>query len=384
MNQRPQEHDVTAAHEHRHVDRERAELGGEAADQRAGDSDDTFPAPREGPEHRPADRAVVGDDGGTTYYDQPLIKTPIWIWSVPAYFYTGGVAAGAAIVGAAAQLAGRERYAGLIRGARWLATGGTGIGTVLLVIDLGRPSRFLNMLRVFRPSSAMSVGSWTLAAASTAAGASATLPLTGTRAGRVLGDVAGLGAGALAPVLGTYTAVLVSDTAVPVWQATRRSLPRYFAGSALTAATAALDLLPLDGHEHTVTRRIGTVAKAGELVAAQQVKRDADEVERVGRPLHQGLGGALWRTAEVATAASLAISLAPVPPRWRRRRRIASAVLATAGSIAGRFAVFHAGKLSSRDPRASFDQQRAGHGAAESDGRAGVVGADGRRATDPA
>ncbi len=163
------------------------------------------------------------------------------------------------------------------------------------------------------------------------------------------------------PLLGTYTAVLVSDTAVPLWQATRRSLPPFFAASALAGATSALDLFPaVDRREETVTRRLGTTARVAELVAGAVVEHDADEVPRVGRPLHDGASGALWRTAKGCTAASLAVSLVPVPRRWRRARRMVAAVLGTLGSLTSRYAVLQAGKRSARDPRATFERQRAG------------------------
>lgn len=363
----------------RHVDPERALLSGEGAGQRTGEGDERFPVRSHRDGQARTDSA--GDDGGgTTYYDQPLLKEPIWIWSVPAYFYVGGVTAGAAIVGAVAQLADREGLDRLVRRSRWLAGGGASLSTFLLIIDLGRPARFLNMLRVFRPTSAMSLGSWTLAVTASAAGASAVLPVVGARR---LGDAAGLGAGVFAPVLGTYTAVLLSDTAVPLWQATRTSLPRFFAASATVATASALELFPtLDVREEAITRRLGMAAKVADLVYGEQVQHQADEVARVGRPLHEGASGALWRTAKLGTAASLAVSLVPVPARWRTARRILSAALGTLGSLAGRFAVFHAGKRSTRDPRAAFDQQRAGRGAAAVDGRAGVTGPGGQRATD--
>ncbi|MBW3621384.1 MAG: polysulfide reductase NrfD [Actinobacteria bacterium] len=363
----------------RHVDPERALLSGEGAGQRTGEGNERFPVRSHRTEHGSPDDAAAGD-GGTTYYDQPLLKEPIWIWSVPAYFYVGGVTSGAAIVGAVAQLADRRGLDRLIRRSRWLAGGGAAVSTLLLIIDLGRPARFLNMLRVFRPSSAMSVGSWALAATASAAGASAVLPAVGARR---LGDAAGLGAGALAPVLGTYTAVLLSDTAVPLWQATRTSLPRFFAASATVATASALELFPaLDAREEAIARRLGMAAKVADLVCGEQVQHQADEVARVGRPLHEGASGALWRTAKLSTATSLAVSLVPVPARWRVARRILSAVLGSIGSLAGRFAVFHAGKRSTRDPRATFVQQRAGRGAAAMDGLAGVTGPAGRRATD--
>lgn len=304
--------------------------------------------------------------GGTgespTYYDQPAIKEPVWIWSVPAYLFVGGAAAGAAVLGAVAQLADRRGLDRLVRRSRDVAMGGTVLSTAFLIHDLGRPARFLNMLRVFRPSSAMSMGSWTLAAIGTASGAASVLPRLGLPR---LGDAAGLGAGVLGPPLGTYTAVLLSDTAVPVWSATRRQTPALFAASGLVSAAAALDLFEQSGREEAVTRRLGIVAKVADLAAGEATERAADEVERVGRPLHEGASGAMWKLAKGATAASLAASLLPVPPRWRHVRRRAAAVLGLTGSVSLRFALFHAGLASARDPRATFEQQRSGRGAAE-------------------
>ncbi len=313
---------------------------------------------------RSPDVARGGD--GPTYYDRPVLKEPVWIWSVPAYFHVGGVAAGAAVLGLVAQLLDRSGLARLVRRCRDVAAIGGAVGTALLIHDLGRPARFLNMLRVFRPSSAMSVGSWTLAAASGSTAASALAPrvLPG-RAGSVLGDAAGIAAGAVAPVLGTYTAVLVSDTAVPVWRAARRELPPLFAASAVSAATSTLDLLDLDDREATITRRLGTAAKGAEIVAAAAVERAADRDERVGRPLREGLSGDLWRAAKALNLGSLAIGVLPSPRRWVRLRRVASGFLGVLASLALRFAVFQAGTASARDPRATFDQQRAGHGGSE-------------------
>jgi hypothetical protein len=306
-----------------------------------------------------------------TYYDQPAIKEPVWIWSVPAYLFVGGVAAGAAVLGAVAQVADRGELDGLVRRCRDLAMAGTVLSTGFLIHDLGRPVRFLNMLRVFRPSSAMSMGSWTLAAIGTGSAAAAVLPRLGLHR---LGDLAGLGTGVLGPPLGTYTAVLLSDTAVPVWQAPRKQLPALFASSGLVAATSTLDLFDQSPREHDITRRLGAAAKIADLAAGEAVERAADDVERVGRPLHDGASGAMWKAAKACTAASLAVSVVPVPTRWQRLRRRVAAVLGLTGSATLRFALFHAGMASARDPRATFEQQRAGRGAAEVTGAAGITG----------
>lgn len=334
----------------RHLDPDLAGLTGEAAGQQREPDQPGAPSAR-GP--------AEPTDAGTTYYDRPVVKEPVWIWTVPAYFHVGGVLAGSALLGAVAQLVDRRGLAALVRRCRDVAAVGGAVGTGLLVADLGRPGRFLNMLRVFRPTSAMSVGSWTLAAASGATAFSALAPrvLPG-RTGGALGDTAGLAAGALAPLLGTYTAVLVGDTAVPVWRATRRELPLLFGASATTAAVSTLELFDLDEREAAVTRRLGITAKVAELAAGEAVERAAGRVERVGRPLHEGVSGDLWKAGKALTLSSLVASLLPVPRSWRRLRRVVSGILGTLASLSLRFAVFHAGKASARDPRATFDQQR--------------------------
>ena len=105
------------------------------------------------------------------YYGLPSLKAPVWTWEIPAYFFVGGAAGAAAVVAAVARVAGADPA--LVRDARWLAAVGGAASPALLVSDLGRPERFLNMLRVFKLRSPMSVGAWTLVAFSNAAGANA-------------------------------------------------------------------------------------------------------------------------------------------------------------------------------------------------------------------
>src|SRR5207302_8215752 len=89
-----------------------------------------------------------------TYYNQPLVKPPVWVWSVPTYFYAGAAAGASLALGATAQLPGRGSL-DLLRRCRWIGVTGITAGTGLLIYDLGRPERFYNMLRVFRPTSPM-------------------------------------------------------------------------------------------------------------------------------------------------------------------------------------------------------------------------------------
>src|SRR5438270_5344811 len=96
------------------------------------------------------------------YYGLPFLKEPVWTWEVPSYFFVGGAAGAAAVLGAAAQITGADRD--LVSDARWIAAAGSALSAPLLIGDLGRPGRFLNMLRVFKLQSPMSVGAWTLTA----------------------------------------------------------------------------------------------------------------------------------------------------------------------------------------------------------------------------
>jgi formate-dependent nitrite reductase membrane component NrfD len=298
-------------------------------------------------------------DARVTYYGRPLLKEPVWIWAVPAYFYAGGAAGAAAALGAVAQIASRDELNGLVARCRRIATAGTMAGAALLIYDLGRPRRFLNMLRVFRPTSAMSVGSWLLAGASSLSAGSAMFERS-NEAGRRIGDIAGIGAGLFGLPVSGYTAVLLSDTAVPLWGATRTSLPALFVASSMSSAVSLLEFMELSETEDVIVRRLDLAAGAAELAAAALVQKQASEVPEVGRSLEEGVGATLWKVSTMLAAASLALTLLPGESRTRR---VIGALVGTAGGIALRFSVFHAGKSSALDPNATFAQQRAGYGA---------------------
>jgi DMSO reductase anchor subunit len=356
----------------RHIDPERGVLEGEGSGQRVKSAESDAPS-------QPWTSEPTADIEDPTYYDRPVLKEPVWISAVPVYFWVGGAAGAAATLGAVAQVADREAFDGLIQRARWITAIGGGVGTVLLIVDLGKPSRALNMLRVFRPSSPMSVGSWTLAGVAPLAAGSAVLHRF-TGAFGASGETAGLVSGTLGMPLAGYTAVLLSNTAVPLWQGTRRSLPALFMSSAVTTAAGLLWMLDLDEREERAVRRFGIAGRIADLAASKAMEREADRVDQVGRPLHEGVAGTLWKASEALTAASLVLSL--LPGRRTRLRRVVEGGLGAVGSLAMRFAIFHAGKASARDPRATFHQQRAGGGAAEVTGRAAVAGPDGQLAVD--
>lgn len=186
--------------------------------------------------------------------------------------------------------------------------------------------------------------------------ATSALPLRrGGAAGR-MANAAGLLSGITGLPLVGYTAVLLSNTAVPVWQEGRRALPPLFVASAVSSAASLLALMSLAPEEQVVVRRFGALGNLAELGAAAAFESQASRVERVGRPLREGLSGSLWRWAKAMTATSLCMSLLPA---GGRRLRLLSGLLGTAGGILLRFAVVSAGKASTRDPRATFHMQRA-------------------------
>ncbi|MBV8897959.1 MAG: polysulfide reductase NrfD [Acidobacteriaceae bacterium] len=287
-----------------------------------------------------------------TYYGVPVLKEPVWIWTIAAYFYFGGLAGMSATLGSAAQLLGGREMRSLVIKTRWIATAGAAISTGLLIQDLGRPERFLNMLRVFKVTSPMSMGSWILSAFSAAAGASAVLPY-GPRMFRPLAGVFGVVAGLFGLPLATYTGVLLVQTAVPLWKSPLWSVLALCSGTA--AASSFLDLLPLNAKEARAVQIFGLIGECCELVVANEIERGAARVERVARPLHEGLTGFLWQSAKILTFASAVISAVP---GHSRKKRIAAGVIGTAAGVSIRFAYFLAGKRSARDPRATFEQQR--------------------------
>jgi formate-dependent nitrite reductase membrane component NrfD len=235
---------------------------------------------------------------------------------------------------------------------RWISTAGALISTGFLIHDLGRPERFLNMLRVFKVTSPMSMGSWILSAFSSAAGAAAVLPF-GPRLFRPLAGVFGVVAGLLGLPLAAYTGVLLVQTAVPLWKNHLWSVLALCSGTA--AAGSLMELLPLNVKEVRAVEMFGLIGKVGEVIVATSIEREAARVERVARPLHDGFTGFLWQSTKVLTVVSAMVSLSP---GHSRKKRVVAGILGTAAGVCVRFAYFLAGKRSARDPRATFEQQR--------------------------
>ena len=311
-----------------------------------------------------------GVPGDRTYYDRPVIKKSVWSWDVPAYYYVGGATGTTMALGAAATLLNRDQLSRLIFQSRVIGVVGSSISAYFLIHDLGRPERFLNMMRVFRPTSPMSVGAWILMSFSGFAGVAA-LSEFGPKWARRFGDAAAVLSGIFGLGLAGYTGVLVSHTTVPVWQRPHRLMPALFLSSGVTGAASLLDLLGGNPLEQRAVSIFGTAGKAAELAFAHLLEQNVGTVPEAVRPLQEGFSGFLWKTAKLMTAASLVLSL--MPSSSLRVRRI-SGMLGTLGSICTRFGIHYAGQSSAMNPRATFQQQRSGQGAFGVTGRAAVAG----------
>ena len=214
-----------------------------------------------------AARDGAGAVNVSEYPGRPVLRRPAWTWEVPVYFFAGGLAGGSALLGLGAELAGNRPLARRCRLAAGLAAAAC---PPLLISDLGRPRRFLNMLRVFRPTSPMSMGTWLLVAFGGAAGAAALSEATGVL--RPLGRTAGAVSGVLGPGLATYTAVLIGQTSIPAWERARTRLPAVFASSA-AAGAGGLACVVTPPASARSARLLAVAGGLAELVSARWMRR---------------------------------------------------------------------------------------------------------------
>jgi formate-dependent nitrite reductase membrane component NrfD len=283
-----------------------------------------------------------------SYYGRSVIKEPQWTPEIPIYFFTGGMAGASAGLAFLARLTGRRKLA---RAATGNAFATIAVSPVLLISDLGVPRRFLNMLRVFKVTSPMSVGSWILSAEGGLIAVSASHEFLGWFP-KPLARLAEALAAALGMPLATYTAALIANTSVPVWHEGHKELPFAFAGgSAMAAGGAAALLAP---KEAGPARRLAIFGALTEAVAMEYSKRKLGEL---AEPYSTGRAGRLEK-ATMACAGSGAALLVYAEARKSRRVGIAGSALAVAGSLLGRWMVFTAGKQSAADPKYTARPQR--------------------------
>lgn len=296
---------------------------------------------------RPSGAPFPAASPETGYYGIPLLKQPAWTWEIPLYFFVGGAAGAAAVVGSVAHFTGVNRK--LVRDARWIAAAGSVLSPALLISDIGQPARFLNMLRVFKPQSAMSVGVWTLMGFSAGASAAAFAQFLTDRYGpsfpvRVI-EHAGQAASMLFGLpFSNYTGVLIGATAIPVWNENVTDLPIHFGMSGLSAAVGMLELI---GHDKS--RALQALGLGAALFECWEGFRIETRQSRALNPLRRGGSGALTRVGGLLSG--------PVPTVLRlmnlfsgsRSLRKAAAASAIAGSLLTRIAWVYAGHQSAKD-----------------------------------
>jgi hypothetical protein len=288
----------------------------------------------------------VGARQSASYYGRPVVKPHVWKPWIPWYFWIGGMAGAASVQCVAARARGEHELAVVYKRA---ALAGVLVAPVLLIADLGVPWRFLNMLRVFKPTSPMSVGSWVLSAFAGAVTASTAAELLGwERTSRAL-EVA---TAALGPPLTVYTAVLVADTATPIWHDAFETLPFVFAASGIGAAGAVGSTFAPP--EQTAFARRMMIAGALALPISGAIME-----RRLGRfiaePYRAGKGGSFRRASGLLALTGAAAAL--LGGKNRTATRVAAACVAAAG-ILERFAVLAAGRQSALDPKYVVQPQR--------------------------
>jgi formate-dependent nitrite reductase membrane component NrfD len=295
-----------------------------------------------------SDQSITGvGTGKDSYYGRPIVKEPVWKIEIPLYFFAGGIAGSSSALHGLARLAGNDELA---RRSLYIGAVADAVSPLLLISDLGRPERFLNMLRVFKVTSPMSVGSWILAFSSGASNTAAGLELLGIlRPLKWLAEVASFVTG---PPLATYTGALIANTAIPVWSEARDELPWLFGASgAASAGAAAAIVTPLAAAGPARRAAIGGVL--AELALAQRMERRLGFVGEVYKQEEAGRFLKLSKACTVAGGGLLA---------WRGKRSRAAAVvggsLVLAGELALRFSVFKAGFQSARDPRYTVVPQK--------------------------
>jgi formate-dependent nitrite reductase membrane component NrfD len=296
---------------------------------------------------RGGEQLVVPRARPDSYYGKPIIKEPVWgARDVGGYLFFGGLAGASSVLAGFAQAAGNHKQA---KASKIAAAGAIGLSGVALVADLGRPERFLNMLRVVKVTSPMSVGTWVISAFGGASAVAAACAVTGRLP--KAGAAATAGAALIGPAVCTYTAALICNTAVPAWHEAHREMPYLFAGSAASAA-GGLGMIVVPAEDAGQAVRFAVLGAATELTAKSLLLRRLGEI---AEPYQSGRPGRLMEVAEVLTAAGLA---GAILAGHSRTANVLAGTALVASSALTRLGIFEAGLLSARDPKYVVRPQR--------------------------
>jgi len=295
---------------------------------------------------------VSPSGGGPGYYGQPVVKPPVWTWEIPVYFFVGGLGGMSAVIALAAAI---FHHVDLAHTAMWVAAIAAILSPLLLILDLGRPHLFINMLRVFKPQSAMSMGAWIL----TGFGACVVPGLialelhvhqvfggTVDQLLRVAAGVLMFGSAFFGMLLATYTGVLIGATAIPAWFLHRTLLPIHFGTAGLGSAAALLELL---GHRIAALNFIGFYAAGIETVLL--IWLSLDKHGGADRAIHEHRSGWLIRIGEIFNGPlALILRFFGLVPF--------AAISFLIGALVSRFGWIAVGKVSGSDPESVFAAER--------------------------
>jgi hypothetical protein len=283
-----------------------------------------------------------------SYHGQPVLKEPVWTWEIPTYFFTGGVAGASAGLAYLSELSGNELLARRAWGAACTAVS---VSPVLLISDLGRPARFLNMMRLVKVTSPMSLGSWILAAS----GASTTLATANSWLGlfRRPARLARPAAALLGLPLCSYTGALLANTAVPAWHEARWLLP-FVSASGASLSAGALALITTPTADAGPARRLALASAAAEVGLKELMERRLGEL---GEPYRRGPAARFGRIGKACILAGA--TLVARRGSSSRGASIAGGALLCAGAFSARWSVFKAGFASASDPKYVVGPQRA-------------------------
>jgi polysulfide reductase-like protein len=287
------------------------------------------------------------------YYGQPVVRPPVWTWEVPLYFFMGGLAGMSAVIASGAVI---FHHVDLARAAMWLAAiAGAILSPLLLIMDLGRPRLFLNMLRVFKHRSPMSMGAWILSlfGACVVPGlialelhAHQIFPGALDQILRLAAGIFIFSSAIFGTLLATYTGVLIGATAIPAWFLHRTLLPIHFGTAGLGSAAAVLELL---GHRMPVLNFLGFYAAA--IESGLLIWLSVDKHGVADRAIHEHGSGWLIRIGEVLNG--------PLALVLRLFGQVPLAAIAfLIGALVSRFGWIAVGKVSGSDPEAVFASQR--------------------------
>jgi formate-dependent nitrite reductase membrane component NrfD len=307
---------------------------------------------------------------GPTYYGLPALKSSHYGKLVAGYLFVGGLAGSSQVLATVADLAGRDRYPHVVRAGRYLALAGAAVSPLLLIGDLHRPGRWYNMLRVFRPTSAMSIGSWTLSAFGTLSGLTAAgqvcIDLSRGRRGRKLARLFGVPAAAAGAMMSVYTGSLLACTSTPLWASVPRLLPALFGASAASTAAAAVSVALEAGgstaEERDAVGKFSLVAGAAELALATAARRSWEK-DGLDTPLKREPEASKLNLGVLAAGVALPLAVHGLQALTGRRSRAGTLLAAGAALVGGlllRSVVLNPGNASARRAEDYFQFTRPG------------------------